>query len=468
MGKLADANLRLRCVHCHSTETPLWRAGPDGPKTLCNACGVRYKKGKLVLYKDDEGNLTAIKRENAVPVHVPPVSKKASKKAHSQSASQQPTSSNEVLSKKSTVRKVPSEGSIAPVVGKKPRSRSRRANAGQLPGRYASKTLPDSMLHWRSPTSSPQSSPSSPVESPRCDGMLSSSPSRLSHPQFAVQFVPFQENVVTDCYHFSCFAPHQLSVQPHVADMRSGFLSRPGPFTMDEPPSMYHFPGSDDESLFPNMACLGLDCSAEPDNTTLLPMPADPSSVEQFSFAFSGLGRENCLEMDNPDRVEALRGMVLDRTRMVSRAYEATIQALSRLCEQRYSHSRSSQHGRKLSTLEDCKSFVRAFAHEQTAGFSLDELGDLRGGLAAGLGFGEKTSGVMLSEKTAHSLAVESFKTLMDSSELAGFAEACMVELIAEDVVAALRQQGMAGSDTGSGCRPADSTMGTKAIPTTA
>lgn len=24
--------------------TPVWRAGPHGPKTLCNACGVRYMK----------------------------------------------------------------------------------------------------------------------------------------------------------------------------------------------------------------------------------------------------------------------------------------------------------------------------------------------------------------------------------------------------------------------------------------
>lgn len=24
--------------------TPVWRAGPQGPKTLCNACGVRWGK----------------------------------------------------------------------------------------------------------------------------------------------------------------------------------------------------------------------------------------------------------------------------------------------------------------------------------------------------------------------------------------------------------------------------------------
>ncbi|KAL3634409.1 hypothetical protein CASFOL_021463 [Castilleja foliolosa] len=37
-----------RCLHCQSDKTPQWRAGPMGPKTLCNACGVRYKSGRLL------------------------------------------------------------------------------------------------------------------------------------------------------------------------------------------------------------------------------------------------------------------------------------------------------------------------------------------------------------------------------------------------------------------------------------
>ncbi|PKU64816.1 GATA transcription factor 4 [Dendrobium catenatum] len=36
-----------RCSHCLSHRTPQWRAGPLGPKTLCNACGVRFKSGRL-------------------------------------------------------------------------------------------------------------------------------------------------------------------------------------------------------------------------------------------------------------------------------------------------------------------------------------------------------------------------------------------------------------------------------------
>jgi hypothetical protein len=37
-----------RCTHCASEKTPQWRTGPLGPKTLCNACGVRFKSGRLM------------------------------------------------------------------------------------------------------------------------------------------------------------------------------------------------------------------------------------------------------------------------------------------------------------------------------------------------------------------------------------------------------------------------------------
>lgn len=42
------AGLGRRCLHCQADKTPQWRAGPLGPKTLCNACGVRYKSGRLL------------------------------------------------------------------------------------------------------------------------------------------------------------------------------------------------------------------------------------------------------------------------------------------------------------------------------------------------------------------------------------------------------------------------------------
>ncbi|GAB2266745.1 hypothetical protein Dimus_001737 [Dionaea muscipula] len=43
-----SSTIGRKCQHCHSETTPQWRAGPNGAKTLCNACGVRYKSGRLV------------------------------------------------------------------------------------------------------------------------------------------------------------------------------------------------------------------------------------------------------------------------------------------------------------------------------------------------------------------------------------------------------------------------------------
>ena len=34
----------LRCLDCGQQNTPQWRMGPEGPKTLCNACGVKFLK----------------------------------------------------------------------------------------------------------------------------------------------------------------------------------------------------------------------------------------------------------------------------------------------------------------------------------------------------------------------------------------------------------------------------------------
>ncbi|CAA2972646.1 GATA transcription factor 15-like [Olea europaea subsp. europaea] len=37
------------CSSCHTTKTPLWRGGPSGPKSLCNACGIKYNKQRRQL-----------------------------------------------------------------------------------------------------------------------------------------------------------------------------------------------------------------------------------------------------------------------------------------------------------------------------------------------------------------------------------------------------------------------------------
>lgn len=47
-GQKSGTELARKCLHCGVQRTPQWRAGPMGPKTLCNACGVRYKSGRLL------------------------------------------------------------------------------------------------------------------------------------------------------------------------------------------------------------------------------------------------------------------------------------------------------------------------------------------------------------------------------------------------------------------------------------
>eukprot|EP00850_Spirogloea_muscicola_P022618 SM000304S11840 [mRNA] locus=s304:112456:113481:+ [translate_table: standard] len=45
LSAVEDGSKALRvCAHCGTTKTPLWRNGPPGPKSLCNACGIRHKK----------------------------------------------------------------------------------------------------------------------------------------------------------------------------------------------------------------------------------------------------------------------------------------------------------------------------------------------------------------------------------------------------------------------------------------
>ena len=50
-----SGNSPKRCVECNRSDTPMWRSGPMGPSTLCNACGVRYrnmlkKEGKRSIF----------------------------------------------------------------------------------------------------------------------------------------------------------------------------------------------------------------------------------------------------------------------------------------------------------------------------------------------------------------------------------------------------------------------------------
>ncbi|GMI97938.1 hypothetical protein HRI_003463100 [Hibiscus trionum] len=48
LGKANHNAIRV-CSDCNTTTTPLWRSGPRGPKSLCNACGIRQRKARRAI-----------------------------------------------------------------------------------------------------------------------------------------------------------------------------------------------------------------------------------------------------------------------------------------------------------------------------------------------------------------------------------------------------------------------------------
>ncbi|XP_019433018.1 PREDICTED: GATA transcription factor 21-like [Lupinus angustifolius] len=48
------------CSDCHTTKTPLWRSGPRGPKSLCNACGIRQRKARRAMAAAAAANGTIV------------------------------------------------------------------------------------------------------------------------------------------------------------------------------------------------------------------------------------------------------------------------------------------------------------------------------------------------------------------------------------------------------------------------
>ncbi|KAL9235725.1 hypothetical protein vseg_010464 [Gypsophila vaccaria] len=52
-----------KCTDCQTTTTPLWRGGPAGPKTLCNACGIKYHKKRRALLGIEKGKIDKCKKK---------------------------------------------------------------------------------------------------------------------------------------------------------------------------------------------------------------------------------------------------------------------------------------------------------------------------------------------------------------------------------------------------------------------
>ncbi|XP_044463659.1 putative GATA transcription factor 22 [Mangifera indica] len=55
-----NSNNSIRvCADCNTTTTPLWRSGPRGPKSLCNACGIRQRKARRTMELAANGAVAA-------------------------------------------------------------------------------------------------------------------------------------------------------------------------------------------------------------------------------------------------------------------------------------------------------------------------------------------------------------------------------------------------------------------------
>lgn len=60
------AGVLQKCLSCEATKTPMWRNGPCGNKTLCNACGVR-------LYRQQSKVPKKVRAEGCLTVRSPRV-----------------------------------------------------------------------------------------------------------------------------------------------------------------------------------------------------------------------------------------------------------------------------------------------------------------------------------------------------------------------------------------------------------
>ncbi|KAL7151119.1 hypothetical protein ABFS83_04G009800 [Erythranthe nasuta] len=65
-GKNNSSPSLKSCSDCSTTKTPLWRGGPSGPKSLCNACGIKYNKKRRQLLGLDTGRTNKKKKRTSV------------------------------------------------------------------------------------------------------------------------------------------------------------------------------------------------------------------------------------------------------------------------------------------------------------------------------------------------------------------------------------------------------------------
>ncbi|GAB2294297.1 hypothetical protein Dimus_028507 [Dionaea muscipula] len=75
--------LKRTCADCGTSKTPLWRGGPAGPKSLCNACGIRSRKKRRAVLGLNKGQAEAEEKRSSTTTKKKKKKKKKKKINHS-------------------------------------------------------------------------------------------------------------------------------------------------------------------------------------------------------------------------------------------------------------------------------------------------------------------------------------------------------------------------------------------------
>ncbi|CAO3673004.1 unnamed protein product [Rhizopus microsporus] len=84
-ASIAKTSPIKKCLYCGCKTTPMWRRGPQGAGTLCNACGVKWKHGKILSDKPPNGDTvptTERRRKSSIAGSSKKTNKKKQSNAH--------------------------------------------------------------------------------------------------------------------------------------------------------------------------------------------------------------------------------------------------------------------------------------------------------------------------------------------------------------------------------------------------
>ncbi|KAG2263376.1 hypothetical protein Bca4012_014404 [Brassica carinata] len=67
----SGGDTKKTCVDCGTNKTPLWRGGPAGPKSLCNACGIKSRKKRQAAsgIKREDNKIKNNKSNDSLTLH---------------------------------------------------------------------------------------------------------------------------------------------------------------------------------------------------------------------------------------------------------------------------------------------------------------------------------------------------------------------------------------------------------------